>query len=104
MSYDSDPEHVERVLVELATAAAADVPGLLADPAPSVAFDPGFADSSLAFTLNFYVAEFANQFGVRHELRKRILRRFKEEGIRMPFPTRTVYVDPPENRRDTAAP
>lgn len=103
VSYDSDPDHVERVLVELATAAAADVPGLLAEPAPSVAFDPGFADSSLAFTLNFQVAEFANQFGVRHELRKRILRRFKEEGIRIPFPTRTVYLDPPEDRLDAAA-
>ena len=73
-------------------------------PRPSVVFDPGFADSSLAFTLNFQVAEFANQFGVRHELRKRIFRRFKEEGIRIPFPTRTVYLDPPENRSDTAAP
>jgi small-conductance mechanosensitive channel len=27
---------------------------------------------------------------VRNELRKRLARRFKEEGIEIPFPTRTV--------------
>jgi small-conductance mechanosensitive channel len=29
---------------------------------------------------------------VRHELRKRILKRFQAEGIEMPFPTRTVHL------------
>jgi small-conductance mechanosensitive channel len=32
---------------------------------------------------------------VRNELRSRIFRRFREEGIRMPFPTRTVYLHEP---------
>jgi len=39
----------------------------------------------MGLTLNYQVAEFASQFSVRHELRKRILRRFKEEGIRIPY-------------------
>ncbi len=69
---------------------------MLADPAPSVTFDPGFGDSALGFTLNYQVAEFASQFSVRHELRKRIFRRFREEGIRIPFPARTVYHAAPE--------
>jgi small-conductance mechanosensitive channel len=30
---------------------------------------------------------------VRHELRKRIFHRFKEEGIGIPFPTRTLHID-----------
>jgi small-conductance mechanosensitive channel len=92
VSYDSDPEHVERVLLEVALEAAKEIPGLLADPAPGVTFDPGFGDSSLGFTLGFQVAEFANQYSVRHHLRKRIFRRFKEEGIAMPFPSRDVYI------------
>lgn len=92
VAYDSDPDHVERVLAELARQAVGELPGLLGDPAPGVAFDPGFGDSSLGFTLSFQVAEFAQQFGVRNELRKRILRRFREEGIRIPFPSRTVYI------------
>ena len=50
VSYDSDPDKVERVLLEIGTAAAKDIPGMLAEPAPSVAFDPGFGESSLGFT------------------------------------------------------
>ncbi len=92
VSYDSDPDKVERVLLEIGTAAAKDVPGMLADPAPSVAFDPGFGESSLGFTLGYQVAEFANQFGVRNELRRRILRRFREERIDMPITTRRVLL------------
>jgi small-conductance mechanosensitive channel len=44
VSYDSDPDHVERVLLEIGLAGAKDIPGLLPDPLPSVAFDPGFGD------------------------------------------------------------
>jgi len=93
VGYDSDPEHVERVLVDLASKGVGEIPGLLADPAPSASFDPGFGDSALSFTLNYQVAEFAAQFGVRAALRKRILYRFREEHIEMPYPTRTVYVE-----------
>ena len=63
------------------------------DPAPSVAFDPGFGDFALTYTLGFSVAEFADQFNVRQELRKRILRSFREQGVHIPFPTRTVRIE-----------
>src|SRR5580698_3739255 len=71
VSYQSDPDQVEKLLLEIAQAGAADIPGMLADPAPAVTFDPGFGESSLGFTVSFTVAEFANQFGVRNELKKR---------------------------------
>ena len=103
VSYDSDPDQIERVCWRSLRGRRRN-PGLLAEPAPSVVFDPGFGDSALGFTLNFQVAEFASQFGVRHELRKRILRRFREEGIRMPFPSRAVYLHPAEGGPDPAAP
>jgi small-conductance mechanosensitive channel len=86
VSYDSDPTRVEQVLSDIATAAIGHVPGLLKDPAPSVRLIPGFGDSSLNFSLNFHVAEYTEQYLVQHELRKRILRRFREEGIEIPFP------------------
>ncbi len=92
VSYDSDPDHVERVLLDVANKGAEEIPGMVAEPAPSVMFDPGFGDSSLGFTLNYNIAEFVNQYGVRHELRKRIFHRFREERIEMPFPTRTVFL------------
>ncbi len=96
VSYASDPEHIERVLLETARQGAGEIAGMLADPAPTVAFDPGFGESALLFTVNFQVAEFADQFSVRNELRKRLARRFREEGIEIPFPTRTVRWERPE--------
>ncbi|SPF55039.1 MscS Mechanosensitive ion channel (fragment) [Candidatus Sulfopaludibacter sp. SbA4] len=92
VSYECDEEHVERVLLEVATQGAREIPGMLADPPPGVSLDPGFGESSLGFTLGFQVAEFADQYGVRHQLRKRILKRFREEGIAIPFPARIVYM------------
>ncbi len=92
VSYSSDPETVVRVLTDVAKKAAAEVPGLLAEPEPVVRFMPGFGESSLDFTVACHVREFADQYTVQHELRKRIFSRFKEERIDMPFPTRTVYV------------
>ena len=80
-TYDSDPSVVERLLTEVASAAVGQVPGLLKEPAPSAKLIPGFGKTSLEFTLDCQVAEFADQFLVQHELRKRIYRRFREEGI-----------------------
>ncbi|MEW6327439.1 MAG: mechanosensitive ion channel family protein [Thermodesulfobacteriota bacterium] len=92
VSYSSDPEKVEGVLVEEAKKAVGEIPGLLADPEPFVRFIPGFGDSSLDFTLVCQVQEFVDQYLAQHELRKRIFKRFKEEGIEIPFPHRTVYL------------
>src|SRR5437867_1484372 len=63
---------------------------LLADPAPFTRFIPGFGESSLDFTLICQVASFVDQYLVQHELRKRILRRLRAEGIEIPYPVRTV--------------
>jgi len=103
VSYDSDPEHVERILVEEVSRAAGEVPGLLADPAPFVRFIPGFGDSSLDFTLICQVREFVDQYLAQHELRKRIFRRFRQEGIEIPFPQRVVHVRDGEGARPAAA-
>jgi small-conductance mechanosensitive channel len=92
VSYDSDPEQIERILVEEAKKGAQHIPGLLAEPAPFVRFIPGFGDSSLNFTLICQVKEFVDQYLAQHELRKRIFKRFREEGIEIPFPIRTVYL------------
>ncbi len=92
VSYSSDPEKVERILIEEAKKAVGEIPGLLGDPEPFVRFIPGFGDSSLDFTLICQVQEFVDQYLAQHELRKRIFKRFQEEGIEIPFPHRTVYL------------
>lgn len=81
VAFTSDPSQVERILTEIVSAAAEEVPGLLKDPAPWVRLIPGFGETSMDFTLSCHVAEYADQFLVQHELRKRIVLRFHEERI-----------------------
>ena len=90
--YSSDPERVEKILIEEVKIAVGKIPGLLGDPEPFVRFIPGFGESSLDFTLICQIGEFVDQYLAQHELRKRIFRRFREEGIEIPFPNRTVYL------------
>lgn len=92
VSYFSDIDRVEKVILEEAKNAIGDVPGLLDDPEPAVRFIPGFGESSLDLTLICFVKEFTDQFLAQHELRKRIFKRFKRENIEIPFPHRTVYL------------
>jgi small-conductance mechanosensitive channel len=87
VGYDVDPDHVERVLVEETLAAVGHVSGLLADPRPTARLIPGFGEYSLDFTLVCWVDRFPDQFHVQHELRKRLLKRLRAEGIEMPLPT-----------------
>jgi small-conductance mechanosensitive channel len=94
VAYSADPDRVERVLLDEAMRAIGDVPGLLADPKPSVRLIPGFGESSLDFTLVCQIASFTDQFEVQHRIRKRLVARLRAEAIELPFPTRTVYVHP----------
>ena len=98
VSYSSDPEHVEKVLLDVVHGAMGELPGLLAEPAP-VAFliPPGFGPYALEFTVICHVADYEAQFPVQHHLRKRIVHRFREEGIVIPFPTQTLeFREPPK--------
>jgi small-conductance mechanosensitive channel len=92
VSCEMDADRVEEVLIEEAVKAASEVPGVLNDPAPSVRFVPGFGASSLDFTLACHVREITDQVNVKHQLNKRIWKRFKLEHIDIPYPTRTVYL------------
>jgi len=94
VAYGTDASRVEKVLIEIAQQAIRDgLQGLLSDPPPSVAFIPGFGDSALGFSLNIELRRFDDQYTVQSDLRKRILKRFKEEGIEIPFPTRALVLD-----------
>jgi small-conductance mechanosensitive channel len=98
VGYGSDPDRVERVLKDEAVTATREVPGLLAEPEPFARLIPGFGAYALEFTLICQVASFVDQYLVQHELRKRILRRLRAEGIEMPVPVRAIEL------RDGAAP
>lgn len=94
VGFEADPDRVEQILVEEALAAAGHTPGLLSDPKPFVRFIPGFGEYALQFTLICQVAEFVDQYIAQHEIRKRILKRFRKEGIRIPYPVRNMFQTP----------
>ncbi|MEM4211711.1 MAG: mechanosensitive ion channel family protein [Nitrososphaerota archaeon] len=99
VSYNEDPERVEKILLDEALKASKEIPGMLDDPAPFVRFLPGPGEYSLNFTIICRAREYTDQFLIRHEMYKRIFRRLREEGIEIPFPIRTVYLKQGGERR-----
>jgi small-conductance mechanosensitive channel len=90
VGYSADADLVERIIREESEAALPDLPGVVDGQGPSISFN--FGESSLDFSLDLDVKEFVDQYRVRNELRKRIFRRFRAEGIEMAVPTRTIYM------------
>ncbi|MFK7791280.1 MAG: DUF3772 domain-containing protein [Devosiaceae bacterium] len=80
VGYDSDPQKVKEILLEVANAH----PQTLSFPEPA-AFFVEFGASSLDFMLFAYLADVGNGYGVRSDIRFEIFRRFQEEGIEIPF-------------------
>jgi small-conductance mechanosensitive channel len=91
VSYRSDPEHVEQVLLEIGQSALREIPELDQSFAPVVRFT-NMGDFALDFMLAVRARSFPEQFIVQHQLRKRIFKRLREEGIEIPFPVRTIYL------------
>ena len=85
VSYDANPQRVHDLLLEIA----ADHPRILGNPEPFVAFDD-FGASSLDFVLYAFLPDIGYGLGVRTDLRMEIHKRFKDEGIEIPFPQRDV--------------
>jgi small-conductance mechanosensitive channel len=98
VSYEADIDHVERVILEEVEALRG-LDGLLFDPPPLVRFNPGFGDSSLNLTLVVRVSEFTSQYLVQDQIRRRLLARFRREGIVIPFPIRTLDIPPGSLKR-----
>ena len=92
VSFDADPDEAERILLEEAGRAIGEVPGMLAEPAPIVRFSPGFGEGVLEFSVTCQVESFSSQDIVQHELRKRIFKRLKREGLAVSLPSRTLYL------------
>jgi small-conductance mechanosensitive channel len=103
VNLNSDPQRVETLLVEEASKALGSVPGMLSEPAPSAQFIPGFGQFSLDFSVNCTVATYVDQYGVQAELRKRIYKRLRAEGIDFPVAPREVHLSSiPSNDRHPA--
>jgi len=91
VSYDSDLERVERVTLEVAREVLRTVPGGVPDFEPLIRYHT-FGDSSIQFTVVLRSRTYPDHPVLRHEFIKRLHRRYRQEGIEIPFPIRTVYV------------
>jgi small-conductance mechanosensitive channel len=89
--YDSDLEKVEKITCAVAKDILQSVPGGIPGFDPFIRYHT-FADSSINFSVILRGREFVDNFLIKHEFIKRLQARYKEEGITIPFPIRTVYL------------
>lgn len=90
--YDSDLEHVEKVVCEVAKEVLQTVPGGRKDFEPFIRYHT-FGDSSIEFSVILRVEEFVSGYLIKHEFIKKLHKRFKQEGIVIPFPIRTLHME-----------
>jgi small-conductance mechanosensitive channel len=91
--YDSDLERVEKVTLEVARDVQGNVDGAVPGAEPVVRF-LGFGDSSIQFNVALRARDFTGTAEVRHEFVKRLQARFRQEGIIIPYPVRTLDFPP----------
>ena len=99
VGYESDLEQVERVTVEVARELQIKIDGyeprfndegVDMNPLAPVVRYQAFNDSSIDFNAVMHVQPFTNQYILKHEFIKAITKRYREEGINIPFPIRTL--------------
>ena len=91
VDYDSDLKKVETVTREVAREILQTVPGGVPSFEPFIRYHT-FADSAINFTVILRAQEFVDNFLIKHEFIKRLQARYKQEGITIPFPIRTLYI------------
>ncbi|HEY0124841.1 MAG TPA: mechanosensitive ion channel family protein [Rhizobium sp.] len=87
VSFESDPKKVMDILLELVRS----VPKVLKNPEPHVEF-LRFGPSSLDFEMRFYLSDLSDGMEIRNNLRIEILKRFREEGISIPYPHQELHI------------
>ncbi len=97
VSYASDIDTVERVVLDEVQKGIHSIEGLMEEPAPALRLNPGFGEFGLELTLVVHVTRYELQFAVTDMIRRRLLKRFRREGIEIPFPRKPF--EPPEPKQ-----
>jgi small-conductance mechanosensitive channel len=88
VSYESNPDEVRRVLLDVA----AKHPDVLVDPKPDVLFK-GFGDSALHFELRVWtIRHVQTPKNLMSDLNFAIFEEFRKHGIHIPFPQRDLHL------------
>ncbi|MDD3719593.1 MAG: mechanosensitive ion channel family protein [Actinomycetota bacterium] len=89
VDYASDLGEVEEVTVGVAADVLREVPGGSGDFKPFVRFHT-FSEYRIEFTVVLRVNEYVDQYRLKHEFVKRLHRAYREHGIDIPLPARTI--------------
>jgi small-conductance mechanosensitive channel len=89
--YNSDLEHVERVTIEVARDVMAHIENGVPEFDPFIRYN-AFGESSINFSVILRTREVVGRYLIQHEFIKRLHKRYREEGIVIPFPIRTLDV------------
>ncbi len=92
VDYDSDLRQVERVTLEVARETISAVNPALAHYNPLLYFHT-FGEFSLNLTVVMAVRDYFDQYRLRHEFMIALLKRYKEEGINIPFPIKEFEME-----------
>jgi len=91
--YDSDLEHVEKVVIDVAKDVLKTVEGGASEFEPFIRYHT-FNDSSIDFKVILRAKEFVDGYLIKHEFIKRLHKKFNEEKIVIPFPITTLDWNP----------
>jgi small-conductance mechanosensitive channel len=95
VSYKEDPEHVKKVLLEVA----AECSSVLTEPKPDIWFDE-FGESALVFQMNVWTRDYVTSpKTLKSILYYAVSKKFKEHKIEMPYAQRDLYIkELPKNK------
>lgn len=100
VDYNSDLEKVEAVTIEVLKEIQQLYPDCVRNFEPFIRFQK-FDDSSINLKAFLKTNTYGGQFLIKHELMKKLFKRYKEAGINIPFPVRDVYIHNTETRPPT---
>lgn len=87
VSYATDIDRAKELILDVLK----NDPGIVPDPEPTVLFS-GFGDSALNLLVIAWVADYRTWSRAREGVLLAILRRFRQDGIEIPFPQRDVHL------------
>jgi small-conductance mechanosensitive channel len=98
--YDSDLKKVERVTKQVAKEIMTKIPGGVPGFDPFIRYHT-FNQSSIDFTVILRARSFVDNYLIKHEFIKALQEKYREDGIVIPFPIRTLYMkSEPEQEPD----
>ncbi|OGW97755.1 MAG: mechanosensitive ion channel protein MscS [Omnitrophica WOR_2 bacterium GWA2_45_18] len=87
--YGSDLEHVERVTIEVAKETMREVSGGIEGFEPAIKYHT-LGDFSIHFTTVMRAREFSDSYLIKHVFIKKLIKRYVQEKIVIPYPTQAV--------------